>query len=287
MPPGEHGVRGHHTELLLPGEDLLAQHVPAGVEPAPVLVGPLGGHVVRCVGGAGGVVDEERLVRGQGLLLPDPVDRLVGHVLGEVVPLLGRPGRFHGRRSLVDSRVVLVGLAADEPVEVVEAAPARGPGIERPDGAGLPRRYLVALAELRSRVAVQTQRLGHRRTRVRSHRVVTGRRGRQLRDDAHPHRVVVATGQQRGASRRAQRRGVEPVVLQTPGSQPLRRRRVAWATERTRGSEAHVVEQDDEHVRCSRRWPQRLDGREARFRVLRVERQRTGIRPVRDRECLA
>ena len=129
-----------------------------------VLVRPLRPHVVRGVGRARGVVDEERLVGHQRLLLLDPVDGVVGHVLGEVVALLGRPVGLDGHRVLVDRRRVLVRLAADEAVEVLEAGAGR-PRIERAHGARLPHRHLVALAELRGRVAVQLQRLGERRAR--------------------------------------------------------------------------------------------------------------------------
>ncbi len=82
-------------------------------------------------------------------------------------------------------------------------------------------------------------------------------------------------GQQRWPRRRAQRRRVEAVVLQTLSGQPLGRRRRARPAERARRGEADVVEQDDKHVRRSGRRPQRLDRRERRVRVLRVERKRS------------
>jgi hypothetical protein len=79
-------------------------------------------------------VDEERLVGHQGLLLADPVDGVVGHVLGEVVALLGRAVGLHRHRVLVDRWGGLVGLATDEPVEVFEATARAGPVVERPSG---------------------------------------------------------------------------------------------------------------------------------------------------------
>src|SRR6186713_3630250 len=98
-------------------------------------------------------VHEERLVGHERLLLARPLDRLVGHVLGEVVALLRRLLRLYRRRALVDRRVVLVRLAADEAVEVLEAAAAARPGVERAHRARLPDRHLVALAELCGRIA--------------------------------------------------------------------------------------------------------------------------------------
>jgi hypothetical protein len=83
-PRGQLSILGDHPQLLLPGEGLLPQLVPAPVKAAFVPVRPLGPDVVGGVGGPGGEIDEERLVSHQRLLLVDPVDRPVGHILGEV-----------------------------------------------------------------------------------------------------------------------------------------------------------------------------------------------------------
>ena len=269
-PLGQLGLRRDHAELLLACEGLLAERVPARVEAALVLVRPLERHVVRRVRGARREVGEERLVRHQRLLLADPVDRAVGHVLREVVALLRGPVRLDRRRAVVERRRVLVRLAADEPVEVLEAAAATGPGVERPQWARLPHRDLVALAELRGRVAVQLERLRQRRRGVRANRVVA-RRGRgDLRDSAHADGVVVASCQQRLACRRAQRGRVEAVVLQPVRGQSLRHRGRARTPERARRAEADVVEQHDQHVRRTLRRTQRLDRREGSVGILRV-----------------
>ena len=283
MPRRQLRIRRDDSELLLPFEDLLAQRVPALVEAALVLVRPLRRNVMRGVRRPRGEVHEERLVGHERLLLARPLDRLVGHVLGEVVALLGRLLRLHRRRALVDGRVVLVRLTADEAVEVLEPAAGR-PGVERPHRARLPDRHLVALAELRRRVAVQLQGLRQRRARVGADRVVAGCRGRELGDDPHPDRVVVAARQQGSPRWRAQRRRVEAVVLQAVPCQPLGRRCRARPAERTRGGEADVVEQDDQHVRRAGRGPQRLDRRELRLGILRVQRELSLVRPVRDRQ---
>ena len=205
---------GMIAELPLPRDGLLAQRVPAGVEPAGVAVRPLLRHVVRGMRGAGREVGEERLVRHQRLLLGDPLDRPVGHVLGEVVALLRGPVRLDRHGVAVDRRGVLVGLGADEAVEVLESAATGRPGVERSHRAGLPHRHLVALAELGGRVAVELQDLRQRRLVLRPHRAVAGCRGGDLGDAAHADRVVVAAGQQSLPGRRAQRGGVEPGVAQ-------------------------------------------------------------------------
>ena len=89
-PLGELGIGGNHAELLLARKGFFADLVPALVELALELVDPLLRYVVRRVRGAGREVHEERLVGHQRLLLAHPPDRLVGHVLGEVVALVRR-----------------------------------------------------------------------------------------------------------------------------------------------------------------------------------------------------
>ena len=278
------GIPGDDAELLLAREGLLAQLVPALVELALVLVDPFLRHVVRGVAGARGEVHEERLVGHQRLLLARPLDRLVGHVFREVVALLGRLLRFDGGGAFVDRRVPLVGLAADEAVEVLEAAAAGRPLVEGPERAGLPHRHLVALAELRRRVAVELERHRQRRLVLRQHRAVAGRRGRDLADAAHVHRVVVAAGEQRLAGRRAQRRGVEAVELEAALGEALGGRRVDRAAEGARRGEADVVEEHDQHVGRALGRPQRLDRRELRVRILGVVRGHADVLRIRDRK---
>ena len=284
---GQLGVGRDDPGLPLPLDGLLAQRVPAGVEPAGVPVGPLLRHVVRCVGGAGGEVDEERLVRHQRLLLADPLDRPVGHVLGEVVALLGGPVRLDRHRVPVDRRRPLVGLGADEAVEVLEPAATGGPGVERSHRAGLPHRHLVALAELGGGVAVQLQRLRQRRLVLRPDRAVPGRRRGDLGDPAHADRVMVAARQQRLTRRRAQRGRVEPGVAQPALGEPLEVRRAGRAAERRRRAEPRIIEQDHQHVRRARRRPQRHDRRKRRVRILRVVGRQPDMLRIRDRQdCL-
>ena len=279
-------VGGDHAELLLAREDPLTARVPPVVELARVLVRPLLRHVVRRVRRTRREVGEERLVRHQRLLLADPPDRLVGHVAHQVVALVGRAVGLDRRRALIQRRVVLVRLAADEPVEVLEAAAAGRPVVERPQRARLPHRHLVALAELRGRVPVELEDLRQRRARVRPHRVVPRRGRRDLRDPAHPHRVVIAAAQQRRPRRRAQRRRMEAIELQATRRQALRVRGCARPPERARRTEPDIVEQDHQHVRRPLRRPQRLDRRERRIRILGVIRHQPGWRDIRDRQHL-
>ena len=254
------------------------------IELALVLVGPLLRHVVRRVRRAGREVDEERLVGREALLLPDPGNRLVGHVLDQVVALFGRLLRLDRRGALVERRVPLVGLAADEAVEVLEAAAARRPGVERSGRARLPDRHFVALAELRGGVAIQLQRPRQRRHRVGQHRAVARRTGGNLGDAAHANGMVVAAGQQRLARGRAQRGGVEASEFQPARCQFLRGRCLAGPAKGAGRAEADVVDQDDQDVGSTLGWSQSLDWRELRGRILRIEGDQAFSARVRHRQ---
>ncbi len=164
-PVGQPGARRDHAQLLLPLERLSPNLVPALVELALVLVGPLLRHMMRRMDRAGRVVDEERLVRRHRLLGLHPVDRLVGHVDGEVVVLHLR--RIDLDHAVVDERIPLVGLAADEAVELVEAL-VGGPAVERARHAGLPGGGFVPLAEGAGAVAVEPQHFRQGRDAVRN-----------------------------------------------------------------------------------------------------------------------
>ena len=194
-PGGEFGVPGDDPHRLLLLEDLRPQRVPPAVEATPVALDPVLRYVMRRVCRARREVHEERFVRNQRLLLTHPRDGVVGQVLGEVVALLRSTPRLHRGRALIQRWMPLVGFAADEPEEVLEPAAAGGPGVERSQRAGLIHRHLMALAELRGRIAVQLERLGQRRRCVRSDAgVARGRRG-DFRDATHADRVVVAAGE--------------------------------------------------------------------------------------------
>src|SRR3954465_5142745 len=102
---------------------------------------------MRSVGRTRREVNEERLVRGGRFLLLDPTDRLVGQVFHQVVAIFGGSLRFDRRCSVVQCWVVLVVLAADETVEMLEAGTS-WPVMVWADWCRLENRYFVAFAEL-------------------------------------------------------------------------------------------------------------------------------------------
>ena len=151
------GVRGHDAQPLLVGEDGLAQLVPALVEEVHVadLLDPLRRRMMRRVRAARDVIDEERLVRRDGLELLHVLDGLVGHGRGQVPAGIALEG-VDRRRIAEQVRLPLAGVAADEAIEVLEAHAVR-PLIERPGLGRLIEGRVVVLAEPRGRVPVLLQ----------------------------------------------------------------------------------------------------------------------------------
>ena len=81
------GIRRDDAEFLLALKCPLAVLIPAIVKLALVFIGPRLGDMMRRMGGAGGVIDKPRLVGVMGADGMQPLDSLVGDVVGEVVEL--------------------------------------------------------------------------------------------------------------------------------------------------------------------------------------------------------
>ena len=231
-------VGGDDAERLLARERLLAHHVPALVERAAVLVRPLARHVVRRVAAARRDVGEPRRLRLLGADPVEPVDRLVGEIVLEVV-LLAVLGLGDADDLLVlgDQRVVLPGLTAEEAPEVVEPEPGR-PAVERPREPLLVVRGQMPLPEPSRQVAVLLEHARKRRAIVRDRRVVAREGSGELAHHAEADPVVVAPRQQRRPGRRAERRDVEAVVAQPVVREPRVVRGLDRTAERARVAEA-------------------------------------------------
>ena len=243
---GEHGVGGNNAQGLLPGQGLLAHLVPALCEFPLVLVAVLLGSVMRRVRGTGGEVHHERLVRREALLGVHPRQGLIRHVVGEVVAR-GLNIGVHTGHAIIYHGMPLVGLPADEAIELVEAT-AGGPAVEGSGNGTLPGRCLVVLAERTGAVTVEAQHFGHGGDALRTNAGVTGKGRGHLHDGAGIVAVVVVAGENGRACGRAQRGGVEAVVLQSVRRQLLERWHVDGAAEGAAVPEADVVDQYHQHV---------------------------------------
>ena len=244
---GEHGVLGDHPGGDLTGEDLLAVGLPAVVEGAAVGLDPLRGDLVRCVRGAGGQVGEERLAGRRLLLVLDHPDRLVDEVLGEVVALLGGRRRLDVVVVADQLRRPLAGLGAEEAVVLLEAD-AQRPPVEGTRGGGLRARHQVPLPDRHGVVAGVLEQPRHRRGAARDASGVAGEAESRLLGDAHADRVVVATGEQRGPGRGADRGHVEALVAQPATGDLVDPRGRDARAEAPELGEADVVEHDHQHV---------------------------------------
>ena len=159
--------------------------------------------------------------------------------------------RGDASHAVIERGIPLVGLAAEEAVELVEAR-TRRPAVGRAGGADLPRRRLVVLAEEGGAVTVQAQHLRERRDAVGAlPRVARKPRG-GFGDAAHVVHVVVAAGEQGRPRGRAERRGVELVVAQSLVGEAVGGRHAHRSAEGARHAEAHVVHEHDEHIRRAR-----------------------------------
>ncbi len=199
----------------------------------------------------GGVGGAERQVGEPGAVLvhvahrSDPVPGLVDEVLGEVITLLRRRRRLHLRGAGVQVRVELIVGPADDPVEGVEALPSR-PVRERADGSDLVLRDLVPLAEHAGRVAVlpqgPAQRSGVQRSDTRVARCAGGE-------------TVTTPFPRCGGFAREQRARVgEQIAVVwkrlnlSPSAANCSATASSTARRRPTGTEAHVVEQNHQHV---------------------------------------
>src|SRR5262249_17400328 len=158
-----------NSQLDLSRQSFLTHLIPTLVKLALKLGDPFLGCVMRRVAKARGVVGEEWLVRRQRLLLPNPCDGGVGQ--GGVKVILWVVLGLDGLGAVEQGGMPLIGVSADEAVEVLEPQPGR-PEIERSSLAGLPIGYIVILAVPGRVPAVLFESLSHRAATLRHHRVV-------------------------------------------------------------------------------------------------------------------
>ena len=102
---GQFGVFRNPAEFFLPFEGFFAERFPSLVEFAFVFVGPFLGHVMRPMHGAGGKVEEERVVGGVGQMVADEGFGSGGHIFGQMVLRVVR--RLDGIDVFKEARLIL------------------------------------------------------------------------------------------------------------------------------------------------------------------------------------
>ena len=118
----------------------------------------------------------------------------------------------------------------------------------------------MPFAERRGLVAIVAQHLRDRRRALRDDAGVAVEIERALRDRARADMLMIAPRQQRGARRRADRRGMELIERDALVGEARKRRRVHLAAQRVGEAEADIVQQHDQDVRGVR-------GKMVRFRA--------------------
>ena len=208
-------VLGQDAEFFLIGKNGVAQFLPTVVEEMhrADLVYPLLRRVVRGVDTAGHVIDEEGLVGGEFLELLHVLDGFVGHRRGEVPGGIAHE-RIDRRRVAEEVRLPLAGVAADESVKILETHAVR-PLPERPGLAVRQRTACYGPCRTRMWNTVVLEDGADGALLDRNDRVVAGIPGRDFSDHAEAHRMMVASGDEGGAGRRAERGRVEICVAQT------------------------------------------------------------------------
>ncbi len=241
-------ILGDHAKLLLVLEDGFAQLVVALVKQVQGadLLHPFLGRVMRRMGGAGCVLDEDRLGRVRLVHPRNVVDGIVSHT-GDQVPARLAVKGVDLRGVAKQVRLPLVGITADKAVEIFEAQPGR-PLVKGPDLAGGKRRSVVIFAEPRGGVAVIKQDPSDGGLVLGDDAVVAGETRGLLGNHTEAGRVVIAPGDERRPRRRAQRGGENPVVAQTLVGDAVHRRCRNHAAEGARYAEAGVVRNDQQYV---------------------------------------
>src|SRR5438046_3541868 len=148
--------------------------------------------MMRRMRGTGNVVAKERFIRGN---LVDPIqviDGVIRHARHQIPAGLAIEG-IDLRRVAKQVWLPLVSVAADEPVEILEALP-NGPIIKRPDLTGTEGRHVVVLAEPRRRITIVQQDAAEGRLVLSDNAVVAREARGLLRDHAEAGCVMVASG---------------------------------------------------------------------------------------------
>src|SRR4029077_7161665 len=158
--------------------------------------------------------------------------------------------RLYSDGSIKNGRSPLIRFATDETVKFIEARMS-GPTIKRSGNRDLPRRRFVIFAKRSGAVAIQAQHFCKRRDALRADSGIAWKRSGKFHDRTGIVHVMIATRQQRSASRRTKRSSMKIVITQARGRELFRCLHFAGSTKRARLPEADVVQQNDDDVRRS------------------------------------
>ena len=200
--------------------------------------------------GSGAEVQEERHVGIGGAQVAQELDGAVGQVRAEVVAVFDRSRRSHAVVVVVEGGRELVPLPAVEPVPAVE------PPAERPRRARGGHVRLVVGAQVPfpdgvGRVAVGSEDLREEAVLPGRFAPVAGIARRQIGDTAHAAAVVVPAREEARTGGGAQRRGVEIGQPDPIGGHPVDDRSVHVGPVTAELREPHVIEDDQDDVRCA------------------------------------
>ena len=252
------GIARDPADFFLPLEHPLAIVIPAGIEFAFVFIRPFLRHLMGRMHRAGRPVKEERLTGCLGLMLIQPVDGLVGDVGGQVV--FGIGGRLDEGGVIDQAGMVLVGLATEKSVEMIEAI-AGWPAVEGTAAGGFMSRRVMPLAEGGGGITVAAQHLRQGGGGLGDHAGIAVIFRGDFRHRAIADMMMVATGQQGGAGGRTDGGGVEGIVNDAALGDAGQGRRVDLATDGIGLGETGVVQQNDQHIRRTGRQRFGLAGR--------------------------
>ena len=114
------GILRNDAQLLLTLERDFSLLVIAVRELAPVLFCPLSRRMVRSMHCPRSVIEEERAIRRDALLITHPSNRLVRLIGAQVVAFFRRSPRLNRIQVFVECWIPVIRFTAVEPVEVVE-----------------------------------------------------------------------------------------------------------------------------------------------------------------------
>src|SRR5688572_20430869 len=107
----------------------------------------------------------------------------------------------------------------------------------------------MVLAECGCTEPVLPKYLSHRSNALRSYPIVTRKTGRCFHNGAGIIAMVIISGKDCHAGRRAQCCGVKAIVAQSVFTKLVQNGHVNWPTEMTGGAKSHIVNQNNYYVR--------------------------------------